>query len=57
MENGGIKTSGAYFVVPIQSKVKPMKVFCDMENEGGGWTLFFNYHYIKSRKDTNKDIS
>ena len=44
MENGGQKESKTYYVQGFKAK-KPIRVFCDMENEGGGWTLFLNYHY------------
>ena len=48
MENGGIKKSGLYWIMPLLSKTK-IQVFCDMENEGGGWTLFLNYHFVRSK--------
>lgn len=33
--------SGQYFIKPSGKAVQ--KVFCDMETDMGGWTLFFNY--------------
>jgi hypothetical protein len=33
--------SGVYWII-LASK-GPQKVFCDMETDNGGWTLFFNY--------------
>lgn len=39
--NSSSAKSGQYWI-ELASK-GPQKVFCDMESDKGGWTLFFNY--------------
>jgi hypothetical protein len=36
--------SGVYYVTPGTS-TEPIKVYCDLENDQGGWTLFFSYNH------------
>ncbi|KAL7630364.1 UNVERIFIED_CONTAM: hypothetical protein RMT77_019481 [Armadillidium vulgare] len=39
----GYTESGVYYIYPLTCHcTKPVKVFCDMETEGGGWTIFLN---------------
>lgn len=37
--NLGYRTSGNYWIKPIGWSGSPILLFCDMSNQGGGWTL------------------
>nr|XP_045012575.1 angiopoietin-4 isoform X2 [Jaculus jaculus] len=38
IQHSGINVSGVY-TIHVANMTEPLKVFCDMEAEGGGWTL------------------
>nr|AAI29966.1 Angiopoietin 4 [Mus musculus] len=38
IKRSGVNTSGVYTIYET-NMTKPLKVFCDMETDGGGWTL------------------
>ncbi len=42
--------SGEYWI-EVSTKGK-QKVFCDMETDGGGWTLFYNYKHLPGQEST-----
>lgn len=37
--------SGSYYVKPDGFRKNPMCVFCNMDLEGGGWTLVYRYGF------------
>ena len=52
LENGPGPESGEFWLKGKKSP-KAAKVYCDMDSEDGGWTLFTNYHW---NRYADKDI-
>jgi len=49
IKKAGCRESGLYFIEPIGPGSLPVKVFCDMKTDGGGWTLI-HQHGVSSEK-------
>ncbi|XP_042217871.1 techylectin-5A-like [Homarus americanus] len=51
----GYTTSGVYNIYPFSCRCsKPVKVWCDMESEGGGWTVFLARNNQTHRENFNR---
>ncbi|XP_063610905.1 ficolin-2-like isoform X2 [Penaeus indicus] len=51
----GHTKSGVYEIFPFKCRCgEPVKVWCDMETEGGGWTVFFTRDNGTIREDFNR---
>ena len=60
----GIKTSGVYWIDPDQGGTNtPFQVYCDMEYDGGGWTMLLKattgttFNYNSSYWTTNNTLN
>ncbi|XP_063863272.1 ryncolin-4-like isoform X1 [Scylla paramamosain] len=51
----GATVSGVYEIYPFMCTCgKPVRVWCDMETDGGGWTVFLNRQHQEVQLDFNR---
>ena len=55
---GGAQPSGVYEVdLDMAGALSPMDVYCDMDNNGGGWTLIMNHSVAAGTFDNDTDAA